>query len=210
METTQNINQILPNSSSTRKSILKGMSYDEYDDFREAHSRLPFDSYQGPFPVQEYVECTKSLEKPEEVDKNVFIYENIRQICIDFNPLIVWMEKECKCKEMNSNLNTFLCAAHSTPNPCNAMDYCRHTLDGAIALLNSNKAFPSRNSVDPTQFKSIMRRLYRLFLHCWAFHLEIFMQVQAENQCYSRFVGLCLKYEILPESTFIIPSEDYE
>jgi hypothetical protein len=38
----------------------------------------------------------------------------------------------------------FLCAAHKTPKECPAIDYTRHTLDGAACLLNSNKYFPSR------------------------------------------------------------------
>lgn len=39
----------------------------------------------------------------------------------------------------------FLCAAHKTPKECTAIDYTRHTLDGAACLLNSNKYFPSRS-----------------------------------------------------------------
>lgn len=38
----------------------------------------------------------------------------------------------------------FLCAAHKQPRECSAIDYTRHTLDGAACLLNSNKYFPSR------------------------------------------------------------------
>ena len=41
----------------------------------------------------------------------------------------------------------FLCAAHKTPKECPAIDYTRHTLDGAACLLNSNKYFPSRVSI---------------------------------------------------------------
>jgi hypothetical protein len=38
----------------------------------------------------------------------------------------------------------FLCAAHKNPKECSAIDYTRHTLDGAACLLNSNRYFPSR------------------------------------------------------------------
>jgi hypothetical protein len=55
----------------------------------------------------------------------------------------------------------FLCAAHKNPKEvmrnifininflnfllqCPAIDYTRHTLDGAASLLNNNKYFPSR------------------------------------------------------------------
>ena len=45
----------------------------------------------------------------------------------------------------------FLCAAHKTPKECPAIDYTRHTLDGAACLLNSNKYFPSRVSIKVRQ-----------------------------------------------------------
>ena len=50
----------------------------------------------------------------------------------------------------------FLCAAHKTPKECPAIDYTRHTLDGAACLLNSNKYFPSRYNLNiEYNFKSI-------------------------------------------------------
>ena len=64
----------------------------------------------------------------------------------------------------------FLCAAHKTPKECPAIDYTRHTLDGAACLLNSNKYFPSRVSIKVIAlfhmfaFQSLFAKYYDLFL----------------------------------------------
>lgn len=71
-----------------------------------------------------------------------------RQFCMELNGLAVELQNEClpdTCSQMTSTEQwIFLCAAHKTPKECPAIDYTRHTLDGAACLLNSNKYFPSR------------------------------------------------------------------
>ena len=67
----------------------------------------------------------------------------------------------------------FLCAAHKTPKECPAIDYTRHTLDGAACLLNSNKYFPSRVSIKESsvaKLGSVCRRVYRIFSHAYFHH----------------------------------------
>ncbi|XP_016120967.1 MOB-like protein phocein, partial [Sinocyclocheilus grahami] len=71
----------------------------------------------------------------------------------------------------------FLCAAHKTPKECPAIDYTRHTLDGAACLLNSNKYFPSRVSIKDSsvaKLGSVCRRIYRIFSHAYFHHRQIF------------------------------------
>lgn len=67
---------------------------------------------------------------------------------MELNGLAVRLQSECKpetCTQMTATEQwIFLCAAHKTPKECPAIDYTRHTLDGAACLLNSNKYFPSR------------------------------------------------------------------
>lgn len=77
------------------------------------------------------------------------IFTNVfRQFCMELNGLAVRLQNECKpeiCTQMTATEQwIFLCAAHKTPKECPAIDYTRHTLDGAACLLNSNKYFPSR------------------------------------------------------------------
>ena len=71
-----------------------------------------------------------------------------RQFCMELNGIAVKLQNEChpdNCTQMTATDQwIFLCAAHKTPKECPAIDYTRHTLDGAACLLNSNKYFPSR------------------------------------------------------------------
>lgn len=67
---------------------------------------------------------------------------------MELNGLAVRLQNECHpetCTQMTATEQwIFLCAAHKAPKECPAIDYTRHTLDGAACLLNSNKYFPSR------------------------------------------------------------------
>ncbi|XP_063790166.1 MOB-like protein phocein isoform X3 [Pseudophryne corroboree] len=108
--------------------------------------------------VQQYIQqnirtdCSnidKILEPPEGQDEGVWKYEHLRQFCLELNGLAVKLQTECHpdtCTQMTATEQwIFLCAAHKTPKECPAIDYTRHTLDGAACLLNSNKYFPSRS-----------------------------------------------------------------
>ena len=91
--------------------------------------------------------------------------------------LAVALQAECKpetCSQMTATEQwIFLCAAHKTPKECPAIDYTRHTLDGAACLLNSNKYFPSRVSIKESsvaKLGSVCRRVYRIFSHAYFHH----------------------------------------
>ena len=76
------------------------------------------------------------------------IFKIFRQFCMELNGLAVILQDECHPKTCYQMAATeqwiFLCAAHKQPQECPAIDYIRHTLEGASTLLNSNKYFPSR------------------------------------------------------------------
>jgi hypothetical protein len=74
----------------------------------------------------------------------------------------------------------FLCAAHKTPKECPAIDYTRHTLDGAACLLNSNKYFPSRVSIKVSDLKFIF--FAKIF---WILH-PIQLRTGVAFCCYGR------------------------
>lgn len=92
------------------------------------------------------------LKMPDAQDEGVWKYEHLRQFCMELNGLAVRLQNECHpetCTQMTATEQwIFLCAAHKTPKECPAIDYTRHTLDGAACLLNSNKYFPSRFVLD--------------------------------------------------------------
>ena len=124
-----------------------------------------------------------------------------RQFCMELNGLAVKLQSECHpetCTQMTATDQwIFLCAAHKTPKECPAIDYTRHTLDGAACLLNSNKYFPSRsvflalsqylhwlNKLSFTRISikessvaklgSVCRRVYRIFSHAYFHHRNLF------------------------------------
>ncbi len=67
---------------------------------------------------------------------------------MELSDLTVALMDECtnsSCPVMKATDEwVFLCANHTSPNECDAISYAIHTLDGANALLNNEKHFPSR------------------------------------------------------------------
>ncbi|CAB4001578.1 Hypothetical predicted protein, partial [Paramuricea clavata] len=122
------------------------------------------------------------LEPPEGQDLGVWKYEHLRQFCLQLNDLAVILQVDCfpdVCTQMTATEQwIFLCAAHKTPKECPALDYTRHTLDGAASLLNSNKYFPSRIICNLTanlnRYSTWSRNFYRLhYMHTYHFHKSI-------------------------------------
>lgn len=116
-----------------------------------------FEEMDSTLAVQQYIQQTIRrepsnieliLNMPDAQDEGVWKYEHLRQFCMELNGLAVRLQEECHPETCNQMTATeqwiFLCAAHKTPKECPAIDYTRHTLDGAACLLNSNKYFPSR------------------------------------------------------------------
>ncbi|XP_054685580.1 MOB-like protein phocein isoform X1 [Grus americana] len=149
-----------------------------------------FEEMDSTLAVQQYIQqniradCSnidKILEPPEGQDEGVWKYEHLRQFCLELNGLAVKLQSECHpdtCTQMTATEQwIFLCAAHKTPKECPAIDYTRHTLDGAACLLNSNKYFPSRVSIKESsvaKLGSVCRRIYRIFSHAYFHHRQIF------------------------------------
>lgn len=104
--------------------------------------------------------------------------------------------------------NGFLCAAHKTPKECPAIDYTRHTLDGAACLLNSNKYFPSRVSIKESsvaKLGSVCRRIYRIFSHAYFHHRQIFDEYENETFLCHRFTKFVMKYNLMSKDNLIVP-----
>ncbi|VDN44521.1 unnamed protein product [Gongylonema pulchrum] len=83
---------------------------------------------------------------------------------------------------------------------CSAIDYTRHTLDGAAALLNSNKYFPSRVSIKESSIAkigSVCRRVYRIFAHAYFHHPELFEKFEVRK--YNLMANEHLIVPVLPE-----------
>ncbi|KXJ21141.1 MOB kinase activator-like 4 [Exaiptasia diaphana] len=94
---------------------------------------------------------------------------------------------------------------------CPAIDYTRHTLDGAASLLNSNKYFPSRVSIKESsvaKLGSVCRRVYRIFSHAFFHHRSIYDRFESETNLCSRFTAFVLKYDLMAKENLIVPIED--
>ncbi|KAI8610721.1 Mob1/phocein [Chytriomyces sp. MP71] len=161
----------------------------------------------------------KSLSKlPSGVDSAVWQSEHLRLFVLELNQLVALLlqDNECspangapECVEMKAGEWQYLCAAHPSPMPCSAIDYMIHTLDGATALLNSTKFFPSRVTIPSTShkhFASLARRLYRVFAHAWFHHRAVFDAFENETCLYKRFLYLTtIEFELIPEKLITIP-----
>lgn len=83
---------------------------------------------------------------------------------------------------------------------CPAIDYTRHTLDGAASLLNSNKYFPSRVSIKESsvaKLGSVCRRVYRIFSHAYFHHKALYDEFEVYKMRYFIILHLCYDFNIL-------------
>ncbi len=181
----------------------------------------PFEEMDSTLAVQQYIQQTirrdvtdveAILGAPETQDEGVWKYEHLRQFCMELNGLAVLLQSECHpetCTQMTATEQwIFLCAAHKTPQECPAIDYTRHTLDGAACLLNSNKYFPSRVSIKESsvaKLGSVCRRVYRIFSHAYFHHRQIFDEFEAKTSLCRRFTVFVTKYSLISKDNLIVP-----
>ncbi|KAM7345283.1 MOB kinase activator 4 [Cochliomyia hominivorax] len=181
----------------------------------------PLDEMDSTLAVQQYIQqlikrdpsnVELILTMPDAQDEGVWKYEHLRQFCMELNGLAVRLQKQCSpstCTQMTATDQwIFLCAAHKTPKECPAIDYTRHTLDGAACLLNSNKYFPSRVSIKEssvTKLGSVCRRVYRIFSHAYFHHRRIFDEFEAETYLCHRFTHFVTKYNLMSKENLIVP-----
>ena len=176
-----------------------------------------------------FIDVDLILLAPDTQDEGVWKYEHLRQFCMELNGLAVKLQAECKpetCTQMTATEQwIFLCAAHKTPKECPAIDYTRHTLDGAACLLNSNKYFPSRVSIKESsvaKLGSVCRRVYRIFSHAYFHHRyqiitayfvgsvniyfrQIFDVFENDSHLCRRFTVFVTKYNLMSKDNLIVP-----
>ncbi len=125
------------------------------------------------------------LKLPKNTDVLVWQYEHVRTIIMQLNHLMAFLVHACTkttCSEMESDGQRFLCAAHVPPLECCAVDYCCHTIEKATQFVHNTTLFPGRMDVpkkSAEQFASQIRRLFRILLHCYHSHREIFKQFES-------------------------------
>lgn len=183
----------------------------------------PFEDMDSPLAVQQYIQqvirrdpsdVDEILRLPEGQDLGAWKIEHLRLFCMQLNGLAVKLQDCCQPKTCNQMTATeqwiFLCAAHKQPNECPAIDYTRHTLDGASSLLNSNKYFPSRVTIKESsvaKLSSVCRRVYRIFSHAYYHHFQIFDEFERETHLCKRFSKFVTIYELMSKDSLIVPSD---
>lgn len=181
----------------------------------------PFEEMDSTLAVQQYIQqlirkdpssIDVILSPPESQDEGVWKYEHLRQFCLELHGIAVKLQDTCQpdtCTQMTASEQwIFLCAAHKSPKECPAIDYTRHTLDGAACLLNSNKYFPSRVSIKEAsvcKLASVCRRVYRIFSHAYFHHRTIFDEFENATHLCRRFTTFVLKYNLMSKENLIVP-----
>lgn len=176
-----------------------------------------------PLAVQQYIQQTirkdpsnidQILKLPEGQELGAWKVEHLRQFCMQLNRLAAKLQ-ECCCPDTCSQMTAteqwiFLCAAHKQPTECPAIDYVRHTLDGAANLLNSNKYFPSRVTIKESsvaKLGSVCRRIYRIFSHAYYHHYQVFDEFERETHLCERFSKFVTIHELMSKDCLIVPAD---
>uniref|UniRef100_A0A7E4W065 MOB-like protein phocein n=1 Tax=Panagrellus redivivus TaxID=6233 RepID=A0A7E4W065_PANRE len=184
-------------------------------------SALKFDDLNSLLFIQEWIQqCINEdyknvegiLRCPKNIEEGVWKYEHLRHFCMVLNQLAVALQAECKaetCPQMTATEQwIFLCATHKNPKECAAIDYTRHTLDSAAALLNSYRYFPSRVRIKESSIAkigSICRRVYRIFSHAYFHHRQIFDSFENDTYLCRRFTTFVIKYSLMAPEHLIVP-----
>lgn len=181
----------------------------------------PYEDMDSTLAVQQLIQQTlrkdpanidEILQPPDQQEEGTWKYEHLRQFCMELNKLAVKLQMECNPKTCNQMTATeqwiFLCAAHKSPKECSAIDYTRHTLDGASGLLNNGKYFPSRVSMKESsvaKLGSVCRRVYRIFGHAFFHHRSIFDEFESQTHLCKRFTVFVTKYNLVSKDNLIVP-----
>ncbi|CAD5221000.1 unnamed protein product [Bursaphelenchus xylophilus] len=188
-----------------------------HQNYDQMESTLAVHQYIQQAIRENYKDIENILTPPKGVDEGVWKYEHLRQFCMELNGLAVLLQEECTqetCASMNATQSwIFLCASHKNPKECAAIEYTMHTLDGASALLNSNRYFPSRVTLkDASLMKigSVCRRVYRIFAHAYFEHRKLFDQFEEETCLCRRFTKFVTKYSLMGSEHLLVPIDEQE
>eukprot|EP00899_Mesostigma_viride_P003802 jgi/Mesvir1/13422/Mv16500-RA.1 len=144
--------------------------------------------------------------------EHVWQVENLRHMVLEMSLLLTRMEDVCTrefCPVMKATDEwTFLCAAHRLPQECCAIDYIQHTVEGAAAVLTSEKLVTAEDSPAGSLNKvlqSLARRLHRVLAHVFFHHRELFDEFERETFLCERFLYFVKTYKLVPKDLLIIP-----
>lgn len=167
-----------------------------------------------------------SEQSSASIDKNVWIYEHMRQFLLEINLFILAHKDVCtketqpEMKISSNMLNVneseelmYLCPVFTPPENVPAIDYMVHIHTQSTGVLNDTKLFPSRNDISKKSMKEIRilcRRIYRIFAFSYYVHQEQFAAFEKKTHLAERFQRFLKKYEMMSSKDFLIPDEAFK
>uniref|UniRef100_A0A2K6KG48 MOB family member 4, phocein n=1 Tax=Rhinopithecus bieti TaxID=61621 RepID=A0A2K6KG48_RHIBE len=135
----------------------------------------------------------KILEPPEGQDET----EHLKQFCLELNGLEVKLQSECHpdtYTQMTAR-EQWICLC------CPAIDYNRHTFDGA-------QYFPGKISIKESsvaKLGSACHRIYIIFSHAYFHHWQFFDEYENVTFLCHRFTNFVLKYNLMSKDNLSAP-----
>ncbi|KAJ2762834.1 hypothetical protein H4S06_000431 [Coemansia sp. BCRC 34490] len=214
-----NKQQLMMNLPGTREEDCFGWTFDSIEEITTPHAAQQY--LQSQVRIRRF-DIDSLIRQPRGVGRLAWLYEHMRQVCIELGFYISLLRKECtesRCPVMRAGEATYYCAGHGHPRPCSAIGYAVHTIDYAVQQLSGSSSSSllaaidaEENQINPggellslKHFQSMVRRLYRIFAHAYFHHRDLFEQQESATYLYARFVRLARKYELTPESLVTIP-----
>ena len=198
----------------------------------------------NPFVVQEIIQkqirknCKKvkriinlpkggTDESEPSIDKDVWIYEHMRQFMLEINQFILAHKDVCTketqpemkisssvlSNQRNNEELMYLCPVFTPPQSVPAIDYMVHIHTQSTNVLNDPKLFPSRNSISKKamkEIKTLCRRVYRIFAFSYYVHPVEFTAFEKKTHLAERFQRFLKKYDLMSSSDFLIPDEAFK
>ncbi|KAK8803312.1 hypothetical protein WA158_001006 [Blastocystis sp. Blastoise] len=161
------------------------------------------------------------VSKPNNVNHFLWEWIVMKQILRDLYYLYSYIQPFCTsdtCKTMGAKPKyTYLCACHTFPKECCAIDYFSHNLLAANTDIYQSKSLPpygSYSSKSEKKLGDLLRRLYRLYIHSISYHEDQFLDYEKRYHGFEHFhayidtFGLVTKDKLQPYVSYQdIPSE---
>ncbi|KAF0976240.1 hypothetical protein FDP41_004915 [Naegleria fowleri] len=161
------------------------------------------------------------------VDKDVWIYEHMRQFMLEINLFILAHKDVCtketqpEMKISSNMLNNpksneelmYLCPVFTPPESVPAIDYMVHIHTQSTSVLNDPKLFPSRTQISKKamkEIKTLCRRVYRIFAFSYYVHPEEFIAFEKKTHLAERFQRFLKKYDMMSSKDFLIPDDAFK
>ncbi|KAK2958671.1 putative Mob1/phocein family protein [Blattamonas nauphoetae] len=148
----------------------------------------------------------KSLGVPENKYWPYFI---LRSLLVEIQQLVCTLSKVCTnetCPIMKAAAQwTFLCASHTKPQQCCAIDYMTHTLDTSITIFNTRVFNPAEANPNKAQQHAaqVARRIYRVFGHVYFNHEQQFKAFENATLLHRRFEAFVKKHNYMEASNLL-------